>query len=370
MSIPRLTPDRNQVSISNSILKHFGVIPHHETFAPLDEILAQNKDRKICLFLFDGFGKAIQRKLKAQCPFIVDHARFDIEAVYPPTTVAATTALLSGLYPIETSWLGWTQYFSRANLYVEMFSGRIEGTDTVVKGSKPSDILPYKSIFDQIDEVQGKGFARRVMGFDCLDESGEASAGVFFERTEEVLRDPSCGFLYSYWTEPDHTLHAEGICENVRKKVAVIDESVAAICRRNPDVVFLFIADHGHLPVTFVDIRDYPDFIDCLVQPRFSIEPRFATFLVKPGREDDFVKAFDTHFAKDFELYSRDQIYAEHIFGYGERHPLADEFIGDYTLIAKANKAFYSGYNFNGMLSTHAGATEEERILSLGIANA
>ena len=75
-----------------------------------------------------GGSKYIQKKLKNFCPFMIDHQRFDMEAVYPPTTVAATTALLSGKYPIETGWLGWTQYFRKSNLYVEMFSGRLEGT--------------------------------------------------------------------------------------------------------------------------------------------------------------------------------------------------------------------------------------------------
>ena len=376
MSIPRLSPTDTQVNLSNSILKYFGLPLIHDSFQPLDELLAKNPDRRICLFLFDGFGKYIQRHLRQFCPFMNDHQRFDMEAVYPPTTVAATTALLSGRYPIETGWLGWTQYFRKSNLYVEMFSGKLEGTDNrYVSGPKPADILTYRSIVDMINDRLGNGSARDIKGFNCLDEKKCPSAGLFFEEVEKTIRDTSHNrFTYAYWAEPDHSLHMEGInSEAVRKSVTVIDRCVAEICRRNPEVLFLFIADHGHVAQSFIDIRNYPDFCETLEdsrEPRFSIESRFATFFVKPDKHDAFKTAFHRHFASNFELYDRAQIYDEHVFGWGTPHPDIEDFIGDYTLIATSNKALWDGFNYNGLIWGHAGATKEERILSLGVANA
>lgn len=377
MSIPRLVDGNNQVNVSNSILAYFGVPPLHNTFKPLDELLSRNKDRKICLFLYDGFGKSIQRGLRTQAPFIYDHARFDVSAVYPPTTVAATTAILSGRYPIETGWLGWCQHFKDVQTedpnrrYIVMFTGGIQGfQDLVVNGPKPIDILPYRSIFSLIDEVKGKGFARSVMAFDCKDEQGNMSAGVFYENVEKQLRDPGCGFVYAYWPEPDHSLHSLGIhSEEVRKAAYLIDQETSEICRRNPDVIFLFIADHGHVPVTWIDIRDFKDLTDTLVEPRFSIEPRFATVSVKPGQEQNFKIAFEKHLSKWFDLYTKEQIYAEHVFGFGVPHKYVDDFIGDFVMVATSDKALYDGYNYNGLKWNHAGAKPEERELLLGVAN-
>lgn len=375
MSIPRLSPTDSQVNLSNSILHYFDLPTFHDTFKPLDELLEKNPDRRICLFLFDGFGKYIQKKLKNFCPFMIDHQRFDMEAVYPPTTVAATTALLSGKYPIETGWLGWTQYFRKSNLYVEMFSGRLEGTeDRFVSGPKPADILTYRSIVDMINDRLGNGSATSIMGFKCLDESRKASAGVFFEEVEKAIRDSNRNrFTYAYWTEPDHSLHDYGVnSEQVRKVTSVIDQCVAEICRRNPEVLFLFIADHGHVAQNYIDIRKYPNFCDTLEdskEPRFSIEARFATFFVKPDKHEEFKVEYRRHFASDFELYDRAQIYDEHVFGWGTPHPDIEDFIGDYTLISISNKSLWDGFNFK-LNWGHAGATKEERILSLGVANA
>ena len=101
MRIRPLSKDASQVNFSNSILKHFNAETFHDSYKPLDEILERNKGRKIVLFLFDGFGKQIQEATKDCCPFIYSHGLLDLNTVYPPTTVAATTAVLSGKYPVE-----------------------------------------------------------------------------------------------------------------------------------------------------------------------------------------------------------------------------------------------------------------------------
>ena len=43
--------------------------------------------------------------------FIREHYLCTINSTFPPTTSAATTAFLTGKYPIETGWMSWTQYF-------------------------------------------------------------------------------------------------------------------------------------------------------------------------------------------------------------------------------------------------------------------
>ena len=40
-----------------------------------------------------------------------------ITSVFPPTTTAATTSMLSGLNPNEHGWLGWDLYFKKEDLF-------------------------------------------------------------------------------------------------------------------------------------------------------------------------------------------------------------------------------------------------------------
>jgi len=369
MSIPKLSETNSQVNISNSILRHFSCPTFHQTYSPLDNILDHIGDKKICLFLLDGFGKYIQKKSKSLCPFIYSHGKFDIDAVYPPTTVAATTAILSGKYPCETGYLGWTQYWKRSNEYLQTFSGIREGSD--VHGSiTPGEILHYKSIIEIINERNGDDSAHAIHGFNCKNEQGEMSSGIFFQTIEETLKKPETKFIYAYWPEPDHSLHAGGIySKDTQKAIMLLNESIELITKRNPDVVFLSIADHGHVPVKWIDIRKYPDFMDTLVDGRFSIEPRLASFIVKEDKKQEFEKAYKAHFSKKFELLTKEQAYNNNIFGYGEHHKLLDELVGDYIMVSTGKYSLYSGFNYNGLVWTHAGATKEERIVELGVYN-
>lgn len=369
MSISKLNDTNTQVNVSNSILRHFSCNTFHPSYAPLDNVLDHVGNKKICLILFDGFGKYIQKTTKSLCPFLYDHGKFDIETVYPPTTVAATTSILTGKYPIETGFLGWTQYWKRTNEYINTFSGIREGSD-IPASIKPTEILHYTSILDIINEKLGQNSAIQIMGFDCKNSNGDMSSGLFFNKIEETLKEEATKFIYAYWPEPDHSLHGTGIySKETKQAITIIEESLKLLVERNPDIIFLTIADHGHTPVKWLDIRKYPRFMESLVDGRFSIEPRCASFLVKPNMTGVFEEEYKENFSKWFEMFTKKEVYDYHIFGYGTPHQLFDELLGDYLLVATDKYSFYDGYNFDGLIWTHAGATKEERIVELGVFN-
>ena len=112
-----LFPDFNNniVSLSNSLLKHYGIKPFHPTLGVLDEVLAQGK-KNIIFMILDGLGENILKKHLKEQSFLRRHCVGTISSVFPPTTAAATTSFHSGLYPIEHGWLGWMPYFKDINL--------------------------------------------------------------------------------------------------------------------------------------------------------------------------------------------------------------------------------------------------------------
>lgn len=69
------------VNLSNSILKHYNVLPFHNSLSDIDNKLRKNK---ICLFLLDGFGKKIQEIYKDFCPFIYSGKYKTITSTFPP----------------------------------------------------------------------------------------------------------------------------------------------------------------------------------------------------------------------------------------------------------------------------------------------
>lgn len=70
-----------------------------------------------------------------------------------------------------------------------------------------------------------------------------------------------------------------------KTSIQVLDESIKTLTERNPETLFIVVGDHGSVKTSWIDIRKYPDFIDTLVEPRFSISPRFASFRVKEGKK-------------------------------------------------------------------------------------
>ena len=149
----RFDKKHNLVTISNSILKHFTGHSLNETDKELDEILSKKPYEKIVVMLFDGLGKSIRRKHLSNTDFLVKKERLEISSVFPPTTAAATTAFLTGLYPNQNGWIGWQQYFKQHDLVVEMFTNCNAATHERIPGPSISELYcPYTSILELIKE--------------------------------------------------------------------------------------------------------------------------------------------------------------------------------------------------------------------------
>lgn len=350
------------VNVSNSLLKYYGLAPFHSTYKPLDNLLAKNKGKKICLFLFDGFGSYIQDIYKADIPFIYSHRRFRITSVFPPTTVAATTSLLTGKYPIETGWMGWTQKFPDDLRPRTMFYSML--IDGVTPAKIKSELEePTKEIFELINE-SGEHKSLRLMGFKLQPSTTEN----LFGNTEAALS--SFDFIYSYWGEPDLSLHEYGTHDvHISKIAADLDEKMKAIADSHKDVLFISLADHGHIDMTFQSINEHQDFFDCLRDKDYSLESRAAVFYVKDGRKEEFRRLAEKYYGEDYDIFSSEEVIKNHIFGYGKECANFHYLIGDFLLIAKAGHALSIPETRLEMKSNHAGGTEKERYINISIYN-
>ena len=101
-------PDYNNclVNLANSVLKKFGAETTAATLPLADTVLAGNY-KNVVVLLLDALGISILEKHLKPEGFFRSHLAGAFNSVYPPTTVAATTSVLSGAYPDEHGWLGW-----------------------------------------------------------------------------------------------------------------------------------------------------------------------------------------------------------------------------------------------------------------------
>ena len=103
--IPEL-PDYNNclVNLANSIEKKFGVETTADTL-PLADKYLDKKYKNVVVLLLDAMGISILEKHLKEDGFFRSHLAGEYNSVYPPTTVAATTSLMNGLYPDEHGWV-------------------------------------------------------------------------------------------------------------------------------------------------------------------------------------------------------------------------------------------------------------------------
>ena len=89
--------ENNLVNLSNSILTYFDVKTFHNTLEYLDKLLEEKKYKNVVLFVCDGLGFYNLKKLLKNDDFLRNKEIYELSSVFPPTTAAATTTLLSVL---------------------------------------------------------------------------------------------------------------------------------------------------------------------------------------------------------------------------------------------------------------------------------
>jgi hypothetical protein len=383
MSRLPLRPDYENclVNLSNSILKKFGVKTSASTLSLADKYL--EKDYKnVVVLLLDAMGTSIIEKHLDKNGFFRSHLAGSFDSVYPPTTVAATTSILSGLYPNESGWLGWDIFFPQLEKNVTVFTNTDqirEKEGAVPTASYPDGkekwaedsleeilpaadfnagftYIPYKNIVEQINDAGGTAYA--AMPFlPPFPKDMEA----IMDRVAKLCNEPGKKFIYAYWSEPDTTMHRTGTQSNdTHRMVTDLEKTVEKTVNGLTDTLFLITADHGHMDSDNHCILDYPEIMNCLVrQPSF--EPRTLNLFVKEEFRDLFPQIFNKYFGDSFILLTRDEVLEEKLFGIGENRTGFEEMIGDYVALAVSEKSIFNTHiEVQEMPGGHAGLTEEE----------
>lgn len=366
MNTITLDKQNSLVNVGNSILDFFGVKPFHDTYAPLNEILKNTKKKKIALILLDGFGKVIVEHYKKDIPFMYKHIFKEYKSVFPPTTVAATTALTTGKFPLETGYIGWTQRFKEKNAYINVFiTNNAFNRDQFFEPRVTDNELHVDYLWDLINKA-GKYKATSIQSFAYRNDEGIENTNKFFEEADKLVKENN--FVYIYSANPDHLLHNNGLFNAIIKKnLKYLDKKVKELVKNNPDTLFLLTPDHGFMDVEEISVLEHEDFVATLEDPLFYVEGRFAAFNVKD--KDNFLKLAKKYYGEYFDIYSRETILNMNTFGNGELNKYADETLGDYFLVSKDKYIFYNGENPIGFKGAHAGVTPQETDIYLMLFN-
>ena len=361
--IKTVLPDyENCVSgLPNSIMKYFGAEPAGPTLPLLDEILTKEY-KNVVLILLDGMGVGVTEDHLKENGFFRAHTRGTCSSTFPPTTVAATTSVLSGLMPSSHGWLGWDCYYPQIDKNVTVFKNTVQGTrDPAADFNVAQTFTGYESIFDRLGAA---GVAAYHVAPYLSPSYG--TFGKVTRRVKELCRADGRKFVYAYWPEPDGVMHRCG-CRGreARATVRKLERQVRRFCRRVSDTLVIVTADHGHIDSRGVCIKDYPSITECLVRMP-SVEPRALNLFVKEGMEERFESEFKRFFGDDFILMKKREVIDKKLFGDGEEHPCFRSMLGDYLAVATGDRLIYNTKKETDFfISAHAGMTEREMIVPI-----
>lgn len=339
------------VNLTSSIQKFFDTSPNYETLKVVDNELIGAE--KVILLVLDGMGKAILAHHLNENSFLRTHLVKDISAVFPPTTVASTTSLLSGLLPGETGWIGWQQYFNNPDRHIVLFQKKDYYSNELVEDDYQSTIA-FKPISDTFKKAKVYELypAFRPDGFATFNEM----ANELIKITNQEQRS----YTYAYWDNPDYLMHDHGCYHEIIKEFlqTTDDELKKAAQKLGPKTCLIITADHGLIDTIDIDLNNYPDLIKYFTK-KPALETRCTTFFVNDKL--NFSQLFNQYFSEYFYLYDKDTFLSSNLIG--PTFDKAKDFIGDFVAIAKDKYCLtlQKGY----FLAGHAGITTDEMIVPL-----
>ena len=346
-------------NLACSIRKYFDLPYKHNTLDYIDKILDEYKPKNIVTILLDGMGSIIMDRMLDKDAFLIKNRLKPITTVFPATTVAATTSMMTGLNPVETGMLGWDMYYKDLDRTITTFM-HCDKTD------------PEHKVIPEALEYNSKHMIRKTINKEITEKGIDKGYTLFpfgenpytdlddmYRRIENYCTEDGKRYVYAYDIDPDHTMHEIG-CDKPEIKSIIEDSNrrIEELSKKLKDTIIFVVADHGHHNVENLFIKDYPDIEECLLR-NTSLEPRAINFFIKEDKKDVFEERFNSHFANDFDLYKMEDVIESKIFGDGEENEIYRDALGDYLAIAKTDKTLlYDGSEV--LKSQHAGYTDDE----------
>lgn len=368
---------RCPVNVISSILKYYRKPLAYQSLHELDKELDKFY-KNVVLIVLDGMGTDMLERNLPKSDFLRKNHIDNITSVFPSAAVPAMTSFYTGVSPNEHGWLGKSLYFKEFCRTIDVSTNLDSFTKTpVTKASAAEFVMPYETIYDEIagsiiGEVQPFVITNENVSIPekgCIRKTTDR-----FERVCELIKmicDTSQNtFTFVRWNSPDDTAHKEGCYgDRTAEKLAAISSHIKVLCRDLTDTLLIITSDHGMKDISEeIKINYISEIMDCLVIPPF-VESRAASCFVKNDRRTDFERAVYNYLGNDFLLLSKSDIIARGILGGGRQHSKIADFIGDYMIIAIADKSIrYLTLNAKPKpphAADHGGLTNEEMIIPL-----
>ena len=352
-------------NLACSIRKYFGLEYKHNTLSYIDEILEKKQPRNVILFLFDGMGSNILDRNLDKDAFFIKNRYKKITTVFPATTTAATTAIRTGLNPCEHGWIGWNVYLEPIDKIITLYMNREKGKEeTCREFFTVKDQLVNDTIADEINR-KGEYKGLELFPFKAGNAKVYRDLDEMYTMINYALKEDGKHFIYAYNDEPDHTMHDFGPdSEEAKRLIETRNRKTEEFCKNLEDTLVIVVADHGHIKVDHIFLKDYPEIME-MMERTTSIEQRAASFKIKEEYMEEFPVLFNKLFGKSFTLYTKKDVMESKLFGDGEPNKLFEPALGDFIAIAENDNKCLVTDSDEVLVSQHAGYTDDEVYIPL-----
>ncbi len=348
------------LQVSAAIQNYYGIDTGYRADETVKAWLDDHGFRCVIVLLVDAMGSYILNKLLERDTFLHQYKAKSMMSVFPPTTTAATTSLLTGKSPAENGWLGWNQYFEELDDHVILFLEQ----SYYGKEKYPGFVQKSLPVTWIMDKLRAKGIHAESVWPSFGKENPCETFSEVCEKTKQLSMEQDVRFIYAYWDGFDDLMHINGTeAPVVYETLRHIDDEITHLAYQlREDTGLLILADHGMVDMAAYDLAKDKE-LCALFRHKPALEPRATAFYIREEKLSRFEALFHERFGNAFELLRQQDVIQQRVFGPGimERH-LA-EFTGDYLAVANTPLSFT--YGKKAMKAHHAGGMEEELMIPL-----
>lgn len=350
-------------NVSCSILKYFDLTYKHNTVKEIDDLLDRNHYKNVVVILCDGMGSKILDKHLNKDKFLQKNKVRNLNSVYPATTTAATTSILTGLNPCEHGWLGWDIYVKPIDKIVTMFLNTIKDSEIQAEDySVCQKYYPFENITERINK-NTEYYSKIIFPFgdNCYTDFDN-----MLEKIIEECNKKNKNYIYAYYENPDELMHEFGTDNKlVKDNINTINEKLQIFSNKLEDTLLIITADHGHINCKPIIIEKNKKIFN-LLESDIWLEGRLTSFKVDKKNHAEFVNRFNECYLKDFILMTKEDVISQKLFGDGYETKYFYDSIGDFISLAIGDKYFqYKDDQSFVFKSCHAGITDDEMLIPL-----
>ena len=376
--------ENSLLNLNSSFLQIFDISPQFPALKQFDA--AELKTKKNIVFLIlDGLGNNLLERFGDVFPLALEHRLDPLTSVFPPTTTAAITSLMTGQSPFEHGAIGWSLYFKEYLKLIDFLpqNDSISQKKISDKYSEILNLLPAENIFQKIQkknsEIKLYHISPKSIYKSDYNRKISSSSKIIpyenlhrmFRIVKHLLSQNERKLIVIYSQFPDALEHRFGVFSGevrdfMQKFNFALEKFLSKSKKTNSSLIIS--ADHG-----LIDVKKYhhlntknPIYRN-LILPIFP-EPRFASFFVKPHRIAEFEESIKP-LKDEFLFLKREDFLHSALLGNIKLHPRLDDFIGNYVGIAVSDSAFKNDFpnapKNHEFMAHHSGLTAAEMLVPL-----